>query len=195
MRTTIRTFVAIEIPQSLRAKLNRSLENLRSGLSRNLVRWVRPDSMHLTLNFLGDIDQLQVGLIQETLDSVVIGRSSFMLEIKGFGSFPNSRRPRVLWVGIEAAIDDLQQLQSELSHRLEVIGFDAERRDYHPHLTIGRVRKGLSGSETQAISDWVQSVQLDSIGRFEVDSISLKRSVLEPSGAVYTNVYSVRLAQ
>jgi 2'-5' RNA ligase len=194
MTSTVRAFVAIEIPQPLRAKLQSSLQELRSSLSEDLVRWVRPKNMHLTLKFLGEIEQPQVHSIQEVLDQVSEGFTSFMLEIKGFGSFPNSRRPRVLWVGFRYSSDDLLQLQSEIESRLDKIGFEQDQRNFHPHLTVGRVRKGISVSDTQAVSNWVQAAHLDSIGKFEVDSISLIRSDLKPSGAIYTNLHAARLA-
>lgn len=190
----MRTFVATELPVPLRANLDRSVETLRSGLANNLVRWLRPDSTHLTLKFLGEIEQPQVHPVLEILDEVAVGFSRFILEIGGLGFFPNRKQPRVLWVGAEVAGDDLLQLQAELARRLEKIGFEAEQRDYHPHLTIGRVRRGLSGAETQVIADWVQDAQIGTVGEFEVDSISLMRSVLKPSGAEYTRLHVARLA-
>ncbi|MFQ5922132.1 MAG: RNA 2',3'-cyclic phosphodiesterase [Anaerolineales bacterium] len=190
----MRTFVAIEIPEPLGANLDRSVEALRSGLADDLVRWIRPGSMHLTLKFLGEIEQQQVFAVQKILDEVAEGSSRFVLEIKGFGCFPNRKRPRVLWVGFEPAGDDLLQLQTVLANRLEKIGFEGERRDYHPHLTIGRVRKGLSGAETQVISGWAQDAQIGTVGKFEVESISLMRSVLKPSGAEHTRLHAAGLA-
>jgi len=192
--TTMRTFVAIEIPDPLKAKLDRALTALRSGLEDELVRWVQPGSMHLTLKFLGEIERQQVNVIQEILDEAARGLSKFVLEVKGFGCFPNGNRPRVLWVGFETAGDDLLRLQAELESRLEKIGFEGDRRDYHPHLTIGRVRKGLSGPEQQGIADWAQDAQLGTVGKFEVESISLIHSVLKSSGAEYTQLHAARLA-
>ncbi len=190
----MRTFVAIEIPEPLRANLVRAMEALRSGLEDDLVRWVQQGSMHLTLKFLGEIEPQQVNAIQEILDEAAKGLSKFVLELKGFGCFPNGNRPRVLWVGFETAGDNLLQLQTELERRLEKIGFEADRRGYHPHLTIGRVRKGLSGPEKQGIADWAQDAQLGTVGKFEVESISLIHSVLKPSGAEYTLLHAARLA-
>ena len=190
----MRTFVAIEIPAPLMANLDRAMEALRSGLEHDLVRWVRQGSMHLTLKFLGEVEPQQVNAIHEVLDQAAKGFSKFVLELKGFGCFPNENRPRVLWVGFETAGDDLLQLQAELESRLEKIGFEGDRRGYHPHLTIGRVRKGLSGPEKQVIADWAQDAQLGTIGKFEVESISLIHSILKPSGAEYTQLHAARLA-
>jgi len=88
----------------------------------------------------------------------------------------------------------LPQLQSELASRLEIIGFEREQRRYHPHLTLGRARKGLSGSDMKQLSGWAQEAQIGTVGSFEVDAISLIRSVLQPDGAVYSNLHVARLA-
>ena len=191
---TIRTFVAIEIPELLKAKLDRSVEALRSSVVGDLVRWVRPDSMHLTLKFLGEIEQLQVNAIEQILDRIAGGFSEFGLEMAGFGCFPNKKRPRVIWVGFDAAASELLRLQAELTGRLEVIGFEGDRWDYHPHMTLGRVRKELSAADSRILSDWAKEAQIETVGKFQVESISLIHSVLEPGGAVYTRLHSAGLA-
>ncbi len=190
----MRTFVAIEIPKPLKLNLDRSVEQLRSGLKDGLIRWVRLESMHLTLKFLGEIELEQVHTIGEILDQVADGFSSLSLEVADFGCFPNFNRPRVVWVGFKPDAGDLSRLQSELADRLEKIGFEREQRGYHPHLTLGRVPKGLSGSDMKQISGWAQEAQIGTVGRFEADAISLIRSVLKPDGAVYSNLHVARLA-
>ena len=189
----MRTFVAIEIPEPLKLNLNRSVEELRSGLKDGLIRWVRLESMHLTLKFLGEIEMGQVHTIQGVLDQVAQRFSRFNLEIAGFGCFPNFSRPRIVWVGFNPDGGGLPRLQSELTRRLEKIGFEGEQRGYHPHLTLGRVRKGLSGSDMKLISIWAQDAQVGTVGRFEVDAINLIRSVLKPDGAMYSNLHVARL--
>lgn len=190
----MRTFVAIEIPERLKLSLDRSVEEIRSGLRDGLIRWVRLESMHLTLKFLGEIELEQVHAAQEVLDQVAEKFSSFSLEIAGFGCLPNFSRPRVVWVGFNPEGGDLPRLQSEIATRLEIIGFEPEQRGYHPHLTLGRVRKGLSGSDMKQLSGWAQEAQIGTVGSFEVDAISLIRSVLQPDGAVYSNLHVARLA-
>jgi len=189
----MRTFVAIEIPEPLKLSLDRSVEEIRSGLKDGLIRWVRLESMHLTLKFLGEIELEQVHTIPEILDQVAERFSGFSLEIAGFGCFPNFSRPRVVWVGIKPEGGDLPRLQSELARRLEKIGFEREQRGYHPHLTLGRVRKGLSKSDMKLLSGWAQEAQIGAVGSFEVDAISLIRSVLQPGGAAYSSLHVARL--
>ncbi len=189
----MRTFVAIEIAEPLKLNLDRSVEDLRSGLKDGLIRWVRLESMHLTLKFLGEIDMEQIHTIQGVLDQVAERFSSFNLEIAGFGCFPNFSRPRIVWVGFNPDGGDLPRLQSELESRLEKIGFEREQRGYHPHLTLGRVRKGLSKSDMKLLSGWAQEAQIGAVGSFEVDAISLIRSVLQPGGAAYSRLHVARL--
>ncbi len=189
----MRTFVAIEIPEPLKLSLDRSVKEIQSGLKDGLIRWVRLESMHLTLKFLGEIDLEQLRTTQDILDQVAERFSGFSLEIAGFGCFPNFSRPRVVWVGFKPEGGDLPRLQSELASRLEKIGFEREQRGYHPHLTLGRVRKGLSGSDMKQLSGWAQEAQIGTVGSFEADAISLIRSVLQPDGAVYSNLHVARL--
>ena len=189
----MRTFIAIEIPERLKQNLDRSIEMLRSDLEDRLIRWVRLESMHLTLNFLGEINQDQVRAIQELLVDVASRFSSFSLEIGGYGCFPNNTRPRVVWVGLNPVEGELLRLQSELATQLETIGFMREQRDYHPHLTLGRVRKGLSGDDMGSISRWAQEADIGAMWRFEVETIRLIRSVLQPDGASYTNLHVAKL--
>ncbi len=189
----MRTFVAIEIPEPLKLDLDRSVEGLRSNLVNGLIRWVRLESIHLTLKFLGEIKPEQVPPLQKVLDQVAANFSNFSLEINGFGCFPNLSRPRIVWVGFKPAGGDLPRLQSELAGRLEMIGFEREQRGYHPHLTLGRVRKGLSGSDMKLISGWAKEAQIGTVGHFEAEAVSLIRSVLKPDGAVYSNLHVARL--
>jgi 2'-5' RNA ligase len=190
----MRTFIAIEIPGPLRQNLDRSMEVLRSELKDGLIRWVRTKSMHLTLKFLGEIEQVQVRTVQQVLDEVAVKFSSFTLEISGFGCFPNFSRPRVFWAGFEPASSELLRLEAEVASRMEGIGFERERREFHPHLTLGRVRKGMSRDDMELISRWAQDSQIGTVGHFEVEAISLIHSVLHPDGATYTNLHVARLA-
>ena len=190
----MRTFIAIEIPEPLKQKLDRSMGVLRSDLEDGWIRWVRLESMHLTLKFLGEIEQKQVRSIQEILEEIAARFSSFKLEIGGFGCFPNCSRPRVVWTGFEPASSELLRLQVEVASRMESIGFERERRVFHPHLTLGRVRNGMSREDMELISRWAQDSQIGTVGRFDVEAIRLIHSVLRPDGATYTNLHVARLA-
>ena len=189
----MRTFVAIEIPEPLKLSLDRSVEEIRSGLRDGLIRWVRFESMHLTIKFLGEIDLEQVHTIQEVLDQVVQRFRGFSLELAGFGCFPNFSRPRVLWVGFKPESGDLSRLQSELAGRFEKIGFEGDQRGYHPHLTLGRVRKRLSGADMKYLSGWAREAQIGTVGGFKVEAISLIRTVLQTDGAVYSSLHDAKL--
>jgi 2'-5' RNA ligase len=190
----MRTFIAIEIPEPLKQKLDHSIGVLRSDIEDGLIRWIRTTSMHLTLKFLGEIEQVQVRTVQQVLDEVAVKFSSFTLEIAGFGCFPNSSRPRVFWAGFESTSSELLRLEAEVASRMESIGFERERREFHPHLTLARVRKGLSRADMDRIAGWAQDSQIGTVGRFEVVAINLIHSILQPDGATYTNLHVARLA-
>ena len=140
--TTIRTFVAIELSDEIKRVLSELMESLREKDIRE-VRLVRPEGVHLTLKFLGDIPVGKVDAVKEAL-SCVTSHAPFELDLDGTGVFPNERKPRVLWVGIKGDMAPLNALQSDVENALEGIGFRRERRDFSPHLTIGRIRDTAS---------------------------------------------------
>ena len=152
------------------------------------VRWVDPKGIHLTLKFLGNID---VGLVEKVLDSMKqSARSSapFSLELSGLGVFPGRRAPRVLWAGIGGDLDALGSLQRELEIILAAQGFQREERGFNPHLTIGRVRNGVSRDQGLRIVDAVTSVHLEPTDPWRVDALHLMRSTLTPQGALYDSL-------
>lgn len=186
--------MALDLPKPLVDKISLSIDELRSDLEGESVRWNRPGTMHLTLKFLGEIEQQQARYIGSILDDLAATTSSFTLEVGGFGCFPNTKRPRVFWVGLRTLNESLRNLQTALEDRLDKIGFEREDREFHPHLTVGRTRKGLSSAQYQYLSTWVNAVQLGAVGKFSVETVKLLRSELRPSGAVYSELHTARLA-
>ena len=127
-------------------------------------------------------------MLAQATDSI----TQFDLQIGGVGSFPNSNRPRVLWVGIHApaALSNLQKAIEEGAKRL---GYEKEERPFSPHLTLGRVRQGLDGKDLQKISNALSSIQLGKIGIARVDSVHIYKSDLNSEGSVYTKLFSTPL--
>ena len=189
----MRTFIAIELPEGVRAALESAVEPLQSRPEGEYVRWSRSESIHLTLKFLGEIGEGRVQPIAAVLDSVAAHAAPLQLDIGGFGCFPNKKKPRVLWIGISTKGNCLIDMQAELETQLAAFGFAREQRRYHPHLTIGRARKGLNREELSALSRWVDGVSLGSITEFEATSIRLMRSDLKPTGAIYSNLHRADL--
>ena len=159
------------------------------------VRWVRPEGIHLTLKFLGNVSKDAMPAIESGMRRAVKGISPFTVQMQGAGCFPNSERPRVLWLGLQGDLEPLITVQSRLEGSLEALGMDREARRFRPHLTLGRVSGGLSGG-------WVERLKetLHSIGEMEpcdlhIGGLSLMESVLGRGGAVYTHRAFVALSR
>lgn len=183
----IRSFIAIELPSDVKSELNSLEGKLREELHL-AVRWVEPGNIHLTLKFLGNMPQEKVSRIADAVAGVAGGMSPFSLEFGGLGAFPNMKRPRVIWVGLEGEIEKLISLQQGVDAALESLGFARETRPFASHLTLARVReRGVVGGQ----NDWGKlfaSVKPESKCCFEVKSISLMRSQLTPRGAIYSRL-------
>ena len=188
----IRSFIAIELPEEAKEGLAR----LRKELERDehkFVKWVAPGGIHLTLKFLGNIPSKRVAEITEAIQEAAQGISPFHLEISGLGAFPNLRQVRVFWVGIGGEVDKLSQLQQNIDSALAALGFAKEERSFMPHLTLARIREGASPPERRSFGELVGSTIFEDKYHIEVEAISLMRSQLKPTGAIYTCLSVVRM--
>ena len=188
----IRSFIAIELPEEAKEGLAR----LRKELERDehkFVKWVAPGGIHLTLKFLGNIPSKRVAEITEAIQEAAQGISPFHLEISGLGAFPNLRQVRVFWVGIGGEVDKLSQLQQNIDSALAALGFAKEERSFMPHLTLARIREGSSPPERRSFGELVGSTIFEDKYHIEVEAISLMRSQLKPTGAIYTCLSVVRM--
>jgi 2'-5' RNA ligase len=188
---TIRTFIAIELTAPILASLGDLQSRMQRDLPPKLLRWVRPEGIHLTLVFLGDIPVEQVDPIAEALTEACAGHSPFTVSVAGMGCFPNVRRPRVAWVGVEEPSGALARLQHDIEQALVPLGFRPEARAFSPHLTLGRV-KGGGRQALEALGAYVERAKVH-VGAMKVQAVHLIRSDLRPSGAVYTELTVVPL--
>lgn len=184
----MRAFIAVNIPLEVKGNLQEEIGRLRTLIRGGPVRWVRPEGIHLTLKFLGEISNSNLGEIGQVLEREVNRHPFFTLRVGGFGCFPNRRRPRVLWIGITEENGTLAQVQTAIEEKLVPLGFGKEGRPFHPHLTLGRVRRNISMSELPQLQDAVDEFVVGQIGHFEVSELHLIRSVLRPSGAEYSTL-------
>ncbi len=191
MAEEIRAFIAIELPDDIREALGRVIAPLKS--LQPDVKWVDPGSVHLTLKFLGYVAPDRVAEITEAITDAAVGIPPFSLEIKGLGVFPSLTRVRVVWIGVERETDKLLQLQKRLETSLEILGFPPEERDFTPHLTLARVRDNASPAERQELGQLIAANKVPSIGSFTAKSVSLMRSQLARTGAVYTQMAAIEL--
>ena len=185
----IRSFIAIELPDEIRHALAEVQKHLRRDVAG--VRWVEPGSIHLTLKFLGDIPAEQIQPIVAAAMGAVQDEPPVSLGVSGLGAFPNPRRPRVIWVGLEGDVARLGRLQTRLEEALEPLGFPREERAFRPHLTVGRVKDPRRPPDlTRALAD----ATVPRCNSFDVREILLYKSDLRPTGAIYTKLQHLPFA-
>jgi RNA 2',3'-cyclic 3'-phosphodiesterase len=187
----LRAFIAIEIPLGIREAICKAITPLQKGLG-SLVRWVPMENMHLTLKFLGDVSPANVEMLSQMLHAEADLFHCFDLHLSGLSSFPNLKRPRVIYIGIQAPAM-LEALQRGIESASRRLGYESEERGFSPHLTIGRVKQSVTATDQQAIRRALEDTGIDLLGTARVDSVQLYRSDLKPSGSVYTRLYSAQL--
>jgi 2'-5' RNA ligase len=184
----MRTFIAIEIPAEIIKEMAKVQDELkRSGAD---AGWARPEGIHLTLKFLGEMPESRIQEVKSTLFQAAEATSRFRLKIAGAGAFPNLRNPRVVWLGVSGDIDRLLVLQGSVEKSMTAIGFDREERAFSPHLTLARIRYLRPRYSWQKAIDSIKDIRL---AEFDVDHVSLMKSDMKPSGAVYMELGRVRL--
>ena len=190
----LRLFIAINLPDSLRRTLQNFQQDLRQELLRLPIGWSRIEGIHLTLKFLGDVEESRVNDIGERIVAMAGDWNPMPLELRAIGVFPSVKRPRVLWCGIGGELERLSQLQAKLEGGLEAIGFPRESRLFNPHLTLGRFRDraGLSAQSVETLKRTITQRADLCVERFTADSISLIKSELHRSGSIYTSLVTVQ---
>ncbi len=183
----MRAFIAIDLEPEIKESLRSLVRDLRA--TRADIRWVSGEGMHLTLKFLGPIDETQTLWVKEILKDIAAHHHAFPLLVKGTGAFPSEMSPRVLWVGF-AAEPELLAIQDDIDTALEAKGFEKEKRAFTPHLTLGRVK----GPErvAKAMSELVKHRE-KSFGAMTVRKVALFESLLHPEGAEYRIVFEAVL--
>lgn len=189
----MRAFFAVNLPADVLARIADLQRSLRLTLKNESVRWVRPEILHLTLRFLGEAPP-------EGLDRVLAAARSeanrwppFRLDFVGLGCFPDVRRPRVLWVGASDPRGTVARIASDLERLARTSGFEPEDRGFSPHLTLARLRDGLSRPGQAALEGAMREHSESRLGSAPVNGIHLMRSVLRPTGPEYTPVAVLEL--
>ena len=176
---TIRTFIAIDLSQEVRMLLSEVSQQLSRQIPKGSVRWVKPDRMHLTLRFLGETAVSHLPQIAKNLTEATQKHDAFTLHLSHLGCFPNERRPRVIWVGLQGNTDALFQLKKDVDAALLPLGWEVEKRPFQAHLTLGRVQdvRLFAGFKVEAdVTKWA----------VPVTAVKLIESQLRPSGPIYT---------
>lgn len=188
----IRTFIAVDLPPSVLEALGQVSSQLQEKLLDTPVRWVNYQKMHLTLKFLGDISKENIGMVEKILQSEAAKRQSMEIGIGGIGAFPKMRHPRVIWIGIEAPTD-LFDLRRGIEDCVARLGYNYDKYDFTPHLTLGRISRKASARDVRKIGNVLHEYQVGFIGVARIEAVHLYRSDLSPEGAKYTRLYSAAL--
>jgi len=181
MKHTLRTFVAIEIGSANRARAEELIETFRAAEAD--VKWVGPENLHLTLKFLGEVKSRETHRVCEAVQRGAAKVDPFEFELRGAGAFPNARRPRTLWIGGGMGEEEMIALHDHVDAALGKLGFRKEHRRFHPHLTIGRVRRG--GPGVVELGQLVEQYVNFSAGRVSVRQAVIFSSQLTGSGPIY----------
>jgi len=187
----IRAFIAIKLSEDIYEGLGKAIDDLK-GTGMQNVRWASPRSIHITLNFLGNIHTDKIDPISQQLQDTASHFSPFDINVTGLGAFPKMDNPRVLWIGIQAP-GTLSLMQKEIDSALNHIGFEKEERGFTPHLTLGRVSKSATRNDVRTITEKISHLNPIDIGKMPVDQIHLYRSNLLPEGPQHSILASFPL--
>lgn len=178
----MRLFVAVTPPPEVREA---ALEKARSVTWKGRIRWVPPRNVHLTLKFLGETPEQDVPRLEAALERVCLGRRAFDLALEGVGAFPSTNKARTSWVGAGEGSEPLRTLAEGVESALRDLGFEPEKRPFHPHATVGRAKGGQAAMDgEEPVSEPLE---------FRVRSVELVRSRLTDEGAVYSVAASFAL--
>ncbi len=188
----IRMFVAVFPPAEVVLQLADAAGSLAHGLSPQAVAWIRPEQIHLTLNFLGDVERARLGEFQRALEAACRRAEPLLVRARGLGCFPSPARPRIIWAGLGGAVEALEGLKRTLDENLAPLGYVPDERAFHPHLSLGRVKRLNAGDRLHLAATLPQWREAD-FGPWTMQRVDLMQSALSPAGAEYSRIQSFPL--
>jgi RNA 2',3'-cyclic 3'-phosphodiesterase len=188
----LRSFIAVEIPAEIQKSIANSIASIKNTLPKPLIRWGAEHNVHLTLKFLGDVSPANLERLAETLKVEASTHEMFKMSIGGLGAFPDQRRARVIWIGLDAP-PALGALQRGVDAAALQLGYPKEERPFSPHLTIGRVAQTASAADLQKIRRALESTKVGVLGTVIVNAIHIFKSDLQPGGSIYTHLYTLSM--
>jgi 2'-5' RNA ligase len=186
----VRLFIAINVDPSLRPPLTEIQARLKATAVP--VSWVKPENLHFTLKFLGEVAEARLPAIREAFRRCLAGIGPFAVSLAGLGLFPPQGTPRVVWVGVEQGAEEMRALRSRIDDSLLPLGFPPEPRPFQAHLTIGRVK---DVGRPDRLLENLRRTEVGQVGRMQVRRVDLMQSQLHPAGAIYTPVEAVPLVE
>ena len=181
-RLKIRSFISLPISDQVRGILRKTINEI-DGVIQDKIRWVRPEGIHLTLKFMGEINTDKIDALLLLLPEIATEVTPFELTLSELGCFPNNRRPRVLWAGVKGDLSTLQNLHLAVDNVVEKVGLPRERRGFSPHLTLGRVRRNISEREVDQIGKIIGLTSLPNTPSWTNQTVNLMRTELDPEGS------------
>jgi 2'-5' RNA ligase len=179
----MRTFIAIELPKEIKDALSKLQQQLKSTQAD--VKWVAPENIHLTLKFLGEVEDKNLESIIKIINELAKNYPSFLARIFSIGAFPKLNYPRVIWVGIDKGDDRIKEIANELENRIAKLGIPKESRPFSSHITIGRTRSTLNRERlAQELNKLTEEFGQENL-EFSVAKITLYKSILTPKGPIY----------
>ncbi|RLF91135.1 RNA 2',3'-cyclic phosphodiesterase [Thermococci archaeon] len=185
----VRTFIAIDLGQETKDIIESKVLDEISKIDVD-VKLVEKENLHLTLKFLGEIHERRVSDVKEVLERISSEKKKFSMRLHGLGAFPNSRSARVVWIGVEDGREELHNLASEIDSELHKIGFKRERKRFHPHITVCRVKTPRNISKIRSLIEALRDLE---VGVEEVNCLSLKKSTLTSKGPIYEDLHKFPL--
>ena len=185
----LRTFIAIALPAEVISALATVQKQLQQCIGTG-VKWINPQSIHITVKFLGDIASEEADSVGTVMQRLLTGYAPFEFTIANIGVFPDMKKPRVIWAGIQEAQGILARLHRQFDQAMTDFGIAAEGRSFQPHVTLGRIKR----IKTPELEAAIAGHQECFFGKMTADSLILFRSELRPTGAVYTPLHMVKLA-
>src|SRR4030042_4340913 len=190
--SVIRAFIAIDLSAEIQQRLDEVTHNYKNQLANIPIRWVPALNIHLTLKFLGDVSLSNLNMLMDMIQAEVSSHHQFDISVGGSGAFPNNRQPRIIWVGVEAPAE-LAAIQNGIEGTTGRLGYTREERAFSPHLTLGRVSRNATSQDVKLISKTLDTTRIGFLGATCVEKVHLYRSDLQPTGAVYTQIFSSSL--
>lgn len=190
----IRCFIALDYPTAVKNQILAFMQKLKERFQSGDIRWVTETNLHLTLKFIGEVPEAKIDSISSTLLRLTPAHQSFTLSPERTGVFPNSKEPRILWIG-SAPCPPLMSLAAAIDQSLNQHGIPAETKRFSPHLTIGRVNHNLHLQALTRIGEAYLSLPADPFDTFQVEGIRLVRSQLQAGGPIYSTIANFPLAK
>lgn len=188
----MRTFIAIDLSKEIRNRLEEVTRVLKEKLKSAPIRWVPVDNIHLTLKFLGEISPANIEILKESMQAGLAGSTQFDFSVGKIGAFPSIKKPRVIWVGVEAPVE-LKIIQAMIESCTKRLGYVQEDHEFSPHLTLGRIAREKKSLEIASICQVLQSTPVGFLGVDRVREICLYKSDLTRTGSIYTKIWTAKL--